>query len=85
MPLTKFWTGEDYHQNHIEKNPFDGYVQMVGSRSRFPVGNLTVLLPSNEQSSLKRKAALKNKAAFLFIFLKALIHPGCNVLYQFFV
>lgn len=29
MPLTKFWTAEDYHQNYISKNPYGGYVQMV--------------------------------------------------------
>jgi peptide-methionine (S)-S-oxide reductase len=29
MPLTKFWTAEDYHQNYIDKNPNGGYVQMV--------------------------------------------------------
>lgn len=29
MPFTKFWTGEDYHQNYIDKNPGGGYVQMV--------------------------------------------------------
>jgi peptide-methionine (S)-S-oxide reductase len=29
LPFTKFWTGEAYHQNYIEKNPGQGYVQMV--------------------------------------------------------
>jgi peptide-methionine (S)-S-oxide reductase len=29
MPLTKFWTAEEYHQNYIDKNPNGGYVQMV--------------------------------------------------------
>ncbi|MDQ6814981.1 MAG: peptide-methionine (S)-S-oxide reductase MsrA [Bacteroidota bacterium] len=29
LPVTKFWTGEEYHQNYIDKNPGQGYVQMV--------------------------------------------------------
>jgi peptide-methionine (S)-S-oxide reductase len=29
LPFTKFWTGEAYHQNYIDKNPGQGYVQMV--------------------------------------------------------
>jgi peptide-methionine (S)-S-oxide reductase len=29
MPLTKFWTAEDYHQNYIAKHPNSGYVQNV--------------------------------------------------------
>lgn len=29
MPLKKFWIAEDYHQNFIEKNPDQGYVQAV--------------------------------------------------------
>jgi peptide-methionine (S)-S-oxide reductase len=29
MPFTKFWMAEDYHQNYIEKNPSQGYVQTV--------------------------------------------------------
>ena len=29
LPFTKFWTGEAYHQNYIDKNPRQGYVQMV--------------------------------------------------------
>ena len=29
LPFTKFWRGEAYHQNYIEKNPGQGYVQMV--------------------------------------------------------
>ncbi len=29
VPLTKFWTAEDYHQNYIELNPNQGYVQGV--------------------------------------------------------
>ena len=29
MPLTKFWTAENYHQDYIEKNPGSMYVQNV--------------------------------------------------------
>jgi peptide-methionine (S)-S-oxide reductase len=29
LPFTKFWTGEAYHQNYIDKNPGQSYVQMV--------------------------------------------------------
>lgn len=29
VPLTKFWTAENYHQNYIELNPNQGYVQAV--------------------------------------------------------
>lgn len=29
VPFTKFWTAEDYHQNYIELNPDQGYVQSV--------------------------------------------------------
>ncbi len=29
MPFTKFWQGEDYHQDYIEHNPGGGYVQHV--------------------------------------------------------
>ena len=29
MPLTKFWTAEEYHQDYIVKNPDGGYVQHV--------------------------------------------------------
>ncbi len=29
MPFTKFWTAEDYHQNYIEHNPDNSYVQYV--------------------------------------------------------
>ena len=29
VPFTKFWTAEDYHQNYIELNPNQGYVQAV--------------------------------------------------------
>ena len=29
MPLTKFWTAEEYHQDYIAKNPDGGYVQHV--------------------------------------------------------
>jgi peptide-methionine (S)-S-oxide reductase len=29
MPLTKFWTAENYHQDYIAKNPNSGYVQNV--------------------------------------------------------
>ncbi|MEO6069827.1 MAG: peptide-methionine (S)-S-oxide reductase MsrA [Chitinophagaceae bacterium] len=29
MLLTKFWMGEEYHQNFIEKNPGQGYVNAV--------------------------------------------------------
>ncbi len=27
LPFKKFWLGEDYHQNYVEKNPNVGYVQ----------------------------------------------------------
>ena len=27
MPLTRFWSAEDYHQNYIDKNPMQGYIQ----------------------------------------------------------
>jgi peptide-methionine (S)-S-oxide reductase len=29
LPLNKFWTAESYHQNYIQKNPSQGYVQAV--------------------------------------------------------
>jgi len=29
MPLTKFWTAENYHQDYIAKHPNSGYVQHV--------------------------------------------------------
>ncbi|HZF62855.1 MAG TPA: peptide-methionine (S)-S-oxide reductase MsrA [Chitinophagaceae bacterium] len=29
MPFTKFWTAEGYHQDYIEKNPSQRYVQTV--------------------------------------------------------
>jgi peptide-methionine (S)-S-oxide reductase len=29
MPLTKFWTAENYHQDYIAKHPNSGYVQNV--------------------------------------------------------
>lgn len=29
MPFTKFWTAEGYHQNYVELNPNQGYVQNV--------------------------------------------------------
>lgn len=29
LPLTKFWSAEDYHQDYIEHNPGQGYVQIV--------------------------------------------------------
>jgi peptide-methionine (S)-S-oxide reductase len=29
LPFTKFWEGEAYHQNYIEKNPGQGYVKRV--------------------------------------------------------
>jgi peptide-methionine (S)-S-oxide reductase len=29
MPFTKFWQAEDYHQNYIENNPDNSYVQYV--------------------------------------------------------
>ncbi|MEO8853659.1 MAG: peptide-methionine (S)-S-oxide reductase MsrA [Ginsengibacter sp.] len=29
MPLTKFWTAENYHQDYIEKNPGSMYVENV--------------------------------------------------------
>ncbi|MEO9031902.1 MAG: peptide-methionine (S)-S-oxide reductase MsrA, partial [Ginsengibacter sp.] len=29
MPLTKFWTAEEYHQDYIARNPDGGYVQHV--------------------------------------------------------
>jgi peptide-methionine (S)-S-oxide reductase len=29
VPFTKFWAAEEYHQDFIEKNPFQGYVQTV--------------------------------------------------------
>jgi peptide-methionine (S)-S-oxide reductase len=29
VPFTKFWVAEEYHQDFIEKNPFQGYVQTV--------------------------------------------------------
>jgi peptide-methionine (S)-S-oxide reductase len=29
MPLTKFWQAEDYHQDYIEHNPDNSYVQYV--------------------------------------------------------
>ncbi len=29
MPFTKFWQAEDYHQNYIEHNPDNSYVQYV--------------------------------------------------------
>jgi peptide-methionine (S)-S-oxide reductase len=29
LPFTRFWEGEAYHQNYIDKNPGQGYVQKV--------------------------------------------------------
>jgi peptide-methionine (S)-S-oxide reductase len=29
MPYTKFWLAEDYHQDYIQHNPYQGYVQAV--------------------------------------------------------
>ena len=29
MPFTKFWNAEDYHQDYIQHNPDQGYVQAV--------------------------------------------------------
>ena len=29
MPFTKFWTAEEYHQDYIQHNPDQGYVQAV--------------------------------------------------------
>jgi peptide-methionine (S)-S-oxide reductase len=26
MPISTFWTAEEYHQNYIDRNPYGGYV-----------------------------------------------------------
>ncbi len=45
MPFTKFWPAEDYHQNYVELNPGDRYVQLESiprlKRAKKELGMLT--------------------------------------------